>query len=99
LERRFKAVFNSHSYESIASISCAGFFILINKKHLFNLKEKTVKLLTKEEYEKIASSICFNTMALIDGKLVNSVSGKTFPTFNPATGQKLIEVTACEVRM
>ena len=26
---------------------------------------------------------------LIDGKWVNSISGKTFPTYNPATGEVL----------
>src|SRR3977135_91361 len=29
---------------------------------------------------------------LIDGKWVNSVSGKTFPTYNPATGEVLAQV-------
>jgi phenylacetaldehyde dehydrogenase len=29
---------------------------------------------------------------LIDGKWVNSISGKTFPTYNPATGDVLVQV-------
>lgn len=29
---------------------------------------------------------------LINGKFVNSVSGKTFDTFNPATEEKIISV-------
>ncbi|MGA9527376.1 MAG: aldehyde dehydrogenase family protein [Terriglobales bacterium] len=29
---------------------------------------------------------------LIDGKWVNSISGKTFPTYNPATGEVLVQV-------
>src|ERR1043166_8392550 len=29
---------------------------------------------------------------LIDGKWVNAVSGKTFPTYNPATGEVLAQV-------
>src|SRR6201984_1716141 len=29
---------------------------------------------------------------LIDGKWVNSISGKTFPTYNPATGEVLAQV-------
>jgi aldehyde dehydrogenase (NAD+) len=32
------------------------------------------------------------TQLLIDGKFVNSVSGKTFDTFNPATEQKIISI-------
>lgn len=52
-------------------------------------------LLTKEEYEKIAATIRYSTKALINGELVNSVSGKTFVTENPATGQPLTEITAC----
>jgi len=31
---------------------------------------------------------------LIDGKWVNAASGKTFPTYNPATGEVLAEVAA-----
>lgn len=32
------------------------------------------------------------TQLLINGKFVNSVSGKTFDTFNPATEEKIISV-------
>lgn len=32
------------------------------------------------------------TQLLIDGKFVNSVSGKTFDTFNPATEEKIVSV-------
>lgn len=34
--------------------------------------------------------------AFIDGEFVDAEGGKTFPTINPATGQKLIEVAACQ---
>ncbi|MDQ7095121.1 aldehyde dehydrogenase [Desulfosporosinus sp. PR] len=52
-------------------------------------------LLSKDDYHKIAQTIEYPTMALIDGKMVNSVSGKTFSTYNPATGEKLTEITSC----
>ncbi len=32
------------------------------------------------------------TQLLIDGKFVNSTTGKTFDTFNPATEEKIISV-------
>jgi aldehyde dehydrogenase (NAD+) len=32
------------------------------------------------------------TQLLIDGKFVNSASGKTFDTFNPATEEKITSV-------
>ena len=32
------------------------------------------------------------TQLLIDGKFVNSTSGKTFDTFNPATEEKITSV-------
>lgn len=54
-----------------------------------------MELLSKEEYQKIARVIRFPTKACIDGKMVNSVSGKTFMTENPATGEKLTKITAC----
>ncbi len=55
-----------------------------------------MSLLTKEEYEKIASSVRFRTKALINGKFTESTSGRTFSTENPATGKKLAEITACD---
>lgn len=56
-----------------------------------------MSLLTKEQYEKIASSVRFSTKALINGKLVDSTSGKTYITANPATGKPLAEVTSCDI--
>ncbi|MBI2817648.1 MAG: aldehyde dehydrogenase family protein [Acidobacteria bacterium] len=35
---------------------------------------------------------------LIGGKLVGAESGETFPSFNPATGEKLADVPACDAR-
>lgn len=50
---------------------------------------------TKEKYHKIADSLEYATKALIGGKLVDSVSGRTYSTCNPATGNKLADVTCC----
>ena len=36
------------------------------------------------------------TQAFIGGELLNSRSGKTFVTWNPATGQKIADITECE---
>ncbi|HWQ42572.1 MAG TPA: aldehyde dehydrogenase [Desulfosporosinus sp.] len=55
-----------------------------------------MELLTKEEYKKIAENIRFCTDALIDGKMVKSLSGNTFTTENPATGEKLTDITSCD---
>ena len=35
---------------------------------------------------------------LIGGELVGAAGGKTFPTFNPATGEKLADVPDCQAR-
>jgi gamma-glutamyl-gamma-aminobutyraldehyde dehydrogenase len=38
----------------------------------------------------------FRTQAFIDGQFVPALSGKTFPTENPATGATLAQVAACD---
>ena len=58
--------------------------------------EETMALLTKEQYEKIASDVRFCSDALIDGKFVKAASGKIFTTENPATGKPLAEITSCD---
>ena len=52
-------------------------------------------LLTASEYAAIAENLSFPTLAFIDGKFQASVSGKTFKTTNPATGELIAEITAC----
>ncbi len=52
-------------------------------------------LLTKEQYEGIARSVRFCRKALIDGAFMDSASGDSFATENPATGKKLAEISAC----
>lgn len=53
------------------------------------------KLLSTAEYEVIAKNLKFPTLAFIDLKFQASVSGNTFITTNPATGEVLTEITAC----
>ena len=45
------------------------------------------------DFHKSASKLSFETRAFIDGKFVQSKSGKTFETLNPATGKVLANVT------
>ena len=52
-------------------------------------------LLTRDEYHAIADSMSFPSGAFIDGGFRPSMSGKTFPTINPATGKKLADVADC----
>src|SRR5262249_6378862 len=43
-------------------------------------------------HEHVTSFLAASKKILINGKWVNSVSGKTFATLNPATGEKLVDV-------
>lgn len=53
------------------------------------------ELLTREEYKSIAGSLSFASNAYINGKFVSAKSGERFPTFNPATGDKITEIACC----
>lgn len=48
-----------------------------------------------DSYEKMVSTLTFNQKALIDGKLVDSISGKAFDTINPGTEKVITPVTSC----
>ena len=48
-----------------------------------------------EEWKKLASKISFPNKAFINGKYVDSISGKTFESINPATGEILTSVSEC----
>ena len=52
-------------------------------------------LLTADEYRAIAAAIEAPTNAFIDGAFRPAGSGRTFTSFNPATGEPLAEVAAC----
>ena len=49
-----------------------------------------------QEWQDHASKLNFRSKAFIDGKFVNSVSGKTMNSINPATSEILTEVAACD---
>lgn len=53
-------------------------------------------LLTKAEYAAIAAKLEFRTQAFIDGKFCDALSGNTFTTTNPATGDVLAKIAACD---
>jgi len=48
-------------------------------------------------WQEQARGLRFRTLAMIDGKAVPAVSGKTFATINPATGQELAQIAACDI--
>ena len=52
-------------------------------------------LLTKAEYAAIAASISYPTNAFINGAFKPAMSGHTFATINPATGEHLTDIAAC----
>lgn len=56
------------------------------------------QVLTAAEYAEIARKIALPTQAFVDGAFVSSVSGNTFQTTNPATGEVLAEIAACDAR-
>lgn len=55
-------------------------------------------LLTTAEYKSIAAGLSFPTLAFIDGEFRPAISGKTFTTTNPATGEALAEIAACDAQ-
>ncbi|MCP1646074.1 gamma-glutamyl-gamma-aminobutyraldehyde dehydrogenase [Pseudomonas citronellolis] len=54
------------------------------------------ELLSKAEYAAIAAELRFPTQAFIDGSFRNAVSGRTFASSNPATGERLADIAACD---
>ncbi len=55
-------------------------------------------LLTLEEYRAIAADLDPATNAFIDGGFRPATSGKTFDSINPATGQVIAQVAACDAQ-
>ncbi|MGA1857187.1 aldehyde dehydrogenase [Azospirillum sp. 11R-A] len=53
-------------------------------------------LLSAADYAAIAETLSFPQNAFVDGRFRPASSGKTFKTFNPATGKLLTEVAACD---
>lgn len=56
------------------------------------------RVLTASDYAAIARRITLPSQAFIDGTFAPSVSGETFVTTNPATGEVLTEISACDAR-
>lgn len=54
-----------------------------------------MSLLTKDEYKAIAADMALPTGAFIDGGFRAAISGKTFATVNPATGEELAQIASC----
>lgn len=52
--------------------------------------------LTYEDIKAKVDNLQFKNLAFIDGRYVAAVSGKTFDCINPATGQVLTQVAACD---
>ncbi|WP_374488789.1 aldehyde dehydrogenase [Zoogloea sp.] len=55
-------------------------------------------LLSATEYASLARDLVLPSQAFIDGAFVPAVSGETFQTLNPATGQVLTRIAACDRR-
>jgi gamma-glutamyl-gamma-aminobutyraldehyde dehydrogenase len=53
-------------------------------------------LLTKEEYVAIAANINFPVLPFINGKYQKPAAGNTMVTTNPATGEVLVHIYACD---
>ncbi|AYH43925.1 aldehyde dehydrogenase [Azoarcus sp. DN11] len=52
--------------------------------------------LTRDAIAQKIKRLEYRNLAFIDGRFVPARSGKTFPTLNPATGEVLTEVAACD---
>ncbi|TWT79142.1 Aldehyde dehydrogenase PuuC [Planctomycetes bacterium CA13] len=54
------------------------------------------KDLTADSIQAIAGGLTYRTEAFIGGQFVGSASGEVFATENPATGQRLAQIAACD---
>ncbi len=55
-------------------------------------------LLTLEEYQAIAAELNPAAMSFVDGGFRPALSGNTFETINPANGETLAQVAACNAQ-
>lgn len=53
------------------------------------------ELLSYQDYQAIAETLSVPTQSYIDGRYCDAVSGQTYETVNPATGQVIAQVSAC----
>ncbi|MDB9554769.1 aldehyde dehydrogenase family protein, partial [Pseudomonas aeruginosa] len=54
------------------------------------------ELLSREEYAAIAATLDLPQRAFIDGGFRDACGGRTFASTNPATGELLAQVAACD---
>jgi acyl-CoA reductase-like NAD-dependent aldehyde dehydrogenase len=52
---------------------------------------------TQTDWRRLAKSLKPRSQAFIGGQFVDAVSGQTFPTYNPATGEVITQVAACDI--
>ncbi|WP_040263636.1 aldehyde dehydrogenase [Pseudomonas massiliensis] len=53
-------------------------------------------LLSKQGYADVAANLNLPNQAFIDGRFQPALSGQTFTTLNPATGEALTEIASCQ---
>lgn len=53
---------------------------------------------TYQDWQRLAEDLQPRNQAYIDGRFVDAIGGETFATINPATGQKIADVAACDGR-
>lgn len=51
---------------------------------------------THDDWRRLAAELTFETRAFIDDAFVDAVSGETFDSVNPATGETLAKVASCD---
>ena len=54
------------------------------------------EMLSAEDWKREATRLTFRTQAFIDGKYVDAASGQTFDCVNPATGEVIAKIAACD---
>ncbi|NVK48094.1 MAG: aldehyde dehydrogenase [Rhodobacteraceae bacterium] len=52
--------------------------------------------LSFSDWQENAAALTFRTQAFIDGHFVDALSGKTFATINPATGEEIAQIAECD---
>jgi gamma-glutamyl-gamma-aminobutyraldehyde dehydrogenase len=52
--------------------------------------------LSFSDWQSHAAALQFRTKAFIDGEFVDALSGKTFATINPATGETIAQIAECD---
>ncbi|SFI79701.1 aldehyde dehydrogenase [Celeribacter neptunius] len=52
--------------------------------------------LSFSDWQDHAAALSFRTQAFIDGQFVDALSGKTFATINPATGEEIAQIAECD---